>query len=80
MRNPEIPRAPQGNGSCGLTTVPSGAITLIGRVNPWLLGMSSAITHLIAVYAAAFVKGSGELMPPFTAAELPVQSTIVSSP
>ena len=71
-----IPRAPQGAGETGLTTVPGGATTSINLVYPSELGISGCITNLKAPYTDAFVKGSGELIPAFICFEEPEKSTV----
>ena len=45
MRYPVMPRAPHGDGKSGLTREPSGAVTVIGTVKPWQLGMSETMTE-----------------------------------
>ena len=45
IRYPVMPRAPQGAGKSGLTSEPLGAVTVMGTVKPWQLGMSETITE-----------------------------------
>ena len=49
IRYPVMPRAPHGDGKSGLTSEPFGAVTVIGTVKPWQLGMSETITERSAV-------------------------------
>ena len=48
--------------------------------NPWQFGISECMIDRIAAYAAALVKGTGEFTPPWTWADVPAQSTTMSSP
>ena len=63
-------------GSLPLSTVPLGAITLMGRNMPAVFGMSSRITARTQRYTTDDVKDSVQFSDPRTCGADPVKSTV----
>jgi len=78
-RNPTTPRIPEAAGITGLTMLPSGAITSMGRNSPEVFGMSACMIERTAYPQHETVNGRGELIPPRTCSEVPVKSTVSES-
>ena len=73
-------RALTAAGSCGLTIVPLGRRSLIGRKQPPLVGMVGSVRARTAKHAAASEPDGTQLSGPFTCGLVPSKSNSMSPP
>ena len=74
------PWEPAGAGAVTFTIVPSGAITLIGRNEPWLSGAAGSRIDFSAMKTEAAETASVEFTGTGTWGEAPVKSATRSAP
>ena len=74
------PWEPAGAGRCTLTMVPGGALTSMGRNEPWLSGAAGSKIDFMAMKTDAAVTAAVELTGNGTCGEAPVKSAVMRSP
>ena len=80
IRNLTSAMPPQGAVSRALTMLRSGAITVIGLNEPWLIGVFGSRKALTMVPAPLSAIAGPQLVGPLVCADVPVKSAVISSP
>ena len=80
IRNLTSAMPPQGEVSRALMMLRSGAITVIGLKEPWLIGVSGSRKALTMVPTPLSAIAGPQLVGPLVCAEVPVKSATIVSP